>query len=96
MAPADLRLAAGQRDIDLADLVHREALADRLDPAEALQQCPQRRRPDAEDLDVDVLRRQAEQPISHPSADDERAAASLADSLGHRPRAVEPGFGGRH
>ena len=80
VAAARLRFAAGQRHVDVADLVDLKALADRLDAAERFEQrraadrrggrtprgrCPSTSRP--------------QQPIAHPAADDERAAAGVAD-----------------
>ena len=75
MAAAGLRVAARQRHVDAADLVDREALADRVDRTEPRQQVAQRIGGDAEHLQVDVLRRPAEQPIADPAADDQGAAA---------------------
>ena len=78
VAAAGLRLAARQRHVDVADLVDLKALADRLDAAERLEQRAQPIAGNAEDLDVDVLRLAAEQPVADPAADDQRAAAGVA------------------
>ena len=75
MAAADFRLAARQRDVDLFDLVDSEALADGVDRPDRREQLPQPLRFDAVDLDVDVLARPRQQAITHPAADDQRAAA---------------------
>ena len=89
VAAARLRIAAGQRHVDVADLVDLKALADRFDAAERLEQGAKPIGREAEDLDVDVLRVAAEQPIAHPAADDQRAAAGLRDRPGD-PRARAP------
>ena len=52
-----LRLAARQRDVDVAELVDLEALADGLDAAERFEQRAEAIGGEAEDLDVDVLGR---------------------------------------
>ena len=83
VAAADLRLAPRQRHVDAADLVDGEALADGVDAAEALEQAAQRRRPRGRTPRGRCpSSREPEQPVAHPAADDERAAARLAD----RPR----------
>ena len=75
----DLRLAPRQRHVDVADLVDREALADRVDRADRARagrsrsgpcRTPRCRRPSSS----------AEQPIADPAADDERAAARVRDA----------------
>ena len=91
VAAADLRLAAGQRDVDVARLVDREALADGLDRAEPLEQGAKRRGRHAEHLEVDVLGRVAEQAVAHPPADDQRAPAFLADGARDRPGTFDGG-----
>ena len=82
VAAADLRLAAGQRHVHAGDLVDGERLADGIDAADGPEQAAQPVRLDPVDLDVDVRRRDPEQPVAHPAAGDERAAARVA----HRPR----------
>jgi hypothetical protein len=81
MSAPHLGLAAGQRHIDLGDLVHREALADGVDGAEPLEERTQHAGRDAVDLDIDVLRGPAHQAIANPAADDERAPAGIANGL---------------
>ena len=86
MPAAGLRLAPRQRHVEAGHLVDGEALADGVDAAEA---------PagssfsaigvDAEDLDVDVLRGVTHQPIAHPAADDQRAAAGVAHARARSP-----------
>ncbi len=82
MSAAGLRLAPGQRHVDGADLVDRKALAHRLDPPEPREQRRQVRRRDAEDLEVEVLGVEPEQPVAHEPAHDPGPAAGL----GHRRR----------
>ena len=84
-----LRLASRQRDIDVARLVDLEAFADGLDAAQGLEDAVQAIGRHAEDLDVDVFAVASHQPIAHPAAHDERAAARLADRLGDLLRAIE-------
>ena len=87
VAAAGLGIAPRQRDVDVADLVDLKALADGFDAAEGLEQRAQPLAGDAEDLEVDValLRlRQPEQPVAHPAADNQRAAASLTHGFGNR------------
>ena len=55
VSAAGLRFAARQRHVDVAELVDRKRLADRLDAAQRLQQREQRVLRDAEDLDVEIL-----------------------------------------
>ncbi len=77
-----LRFAARQCDVDAADLVDRERLADDLDAAQLPEQRPQLGFRNAEDLDVEVLGRQAEQPVADEASDEQRASAALL----HEPR----------
>ena len=82
MAASGLRIAAWERDVNSAELVDLKALADRFDPAESFEECLQGIRLDPVDLEVDVRRLAAHEPITHPAADDERAAAGVTDSGG--------------
>ena len=83
VAAAGLRFAARQRHVDVADLVDLKALADGFDAAEAFEQRAHAVGRQAEHLEVDVRRASpAHQPVAHPAADDQRAAAGLADRLG--------------
>ena len=85
VAASRLRIAPRQRHVDVADLVDLKAFADRFDAAERLEQRAQTIAGEAEDLEVDVARLgQAEQPIADPAADDQRAAAGVADGGGDR------------
>ena len=87
MPAAGLRLAARQRHVEARDLVDGEALADGVHAAERREQLLQPRRVDAEDLEVDVLRRPSQQAVAHPAADDQRAPAGVADACARsRPR----------
>jgi hypothetical protein len=95
VAAAALRLAAGQRDVNRPDLVDGKALADRLDTTEGGQQPRQFALLDAEHLDVDVLRHDAEQPVADPAADDYCASAACARRFREGARQVE-GVGGIH
>ncbi len=89
MPASGLRLAPRQRDVQTCHLVDGEALADGVDAAERFQDLLQTCGVDAKDLEVDVLRRMAHQPVAHPAADDERAAAGRADGARDRDRDVE-------
>src|SRR5690606_24525610 len=71
-----LRLAARQRHVEPGHLEDGEALADGVDPAETLDDGSQRVDVETEDLDVDVFRLAAHELVAHPTATDERAAAS--------------------
>ena len=84
MTSAGLRLAPRQRDVDLAELVHLEALADVLDAAEAFEQLPETRSVEPVHLEVDVLRLAPHQPIAHPAADNQRPPAGRTDRRGNR------------
>ncbi len=86
VAAAGLRFAARQRHVDVAELVDRKRLAGRHDLAERLQQRQQRILRDAEDLDVEILRRPVQQAIADESADAQRAAARVAHGGGNAPR----------
>jgi hypothetical protein len=82
MATPALRFTAGERHVDVAALEDLEALADRLDATEPLEEHAQIVGCDAEDLDVDILRVAAEESIAHPSAHHQRAPASVSDGSG--------------
>ena len=83
LVPApDLRLAAGERHVHAADLVDREALADRVDAAERLEQRAQGAGGHAVDLEVEVLRRASEERVAHPAAHDQGASALVAHPPG--------------
>jgi hypothetical protein len=90
-----LRLAAGERDVDVSDdvrgnhLVDGKALAHRLDAAERSQQGWKALLRDAEDLEVDVLGWVAAEAIADPSADDQRASAGVAGGDGDATRGVQ-------
>src|SRR5262249_1722187 len=71
-----------ERHVDVADLVDGEALADGVDRSERFEDLPQPVRRDAEDLDVEILRRPPHQAIAHPAADDERPPARVPDRPG--------------
>ena len=96
VAASGLRLAAGQRDVDRADLVDGEALADGLNAAETRQQRDQRVRREAEDLEVQILRREPQQPIADEAADDQRVTAGRARCRGDVVRELEWRTRGRH
>ena len=87
---AGFRFAPRQRDVDVARLVDLEAFADGFDAAEALRGAGAGDRPARRRLrcrcPCDVA---AHQPIAHPAADDERAAAGVAHGLGDALRAIE-------
>jgi len=84
-----LGLTPRQRDVDPGNLVDGKALPNGADVAEGREQLGKPILRDAEDLEVDVLRRVAAQPIAHPAADDERAAALVADGRRNRARALD-------
>src|SRR6185503_15390442 len=95
MAATGLRITPRQRDVETADLVDLKAFANRFDAPEPLEHAAQTIGRQAEDLEVDVVRFDscsiaqgngiaAKQPIAHPAADDERAAARVADRAGDR------------
>ena len=75
VALSGLRLAPRQRDVDVADLVDREALANRIHPAEAFQHGAQPVRRQPEDLEIQILRRLPQQVVADPAADHQRPAA---------------------
>ena len=82
VAAPGLRLAAGQRHIHAGHLVDRETLADRVHASEGFDQRAQPVRGDAEHFEINVFRvslLQAEQPVTHPAADDQRAASRGAN-----------------
>jgi hypothetical protein len=88
MTAAPLRLSPWKRDIDLTraprgrhDLVNGKTLTNGFDTTDRCEQRGQLFLGDSEYLDVDVLRWASTQPVSHPSADDQRAAASRRGSL---------------
>ncbi len=83
---ADLRLAARQRHIDARHLVDGERLADGIDAAGGFEQAAQAARLDAVHLEVDVGGGEPEEPVAHPSAGDQRAAARGAHRLRDRQR----------
>ena len=89
MSAARLRLAPGQRDVDGADLVHGKALAHRFDPPEAREQSRQIRGGDAEDLQIEILGVEAEQPVAHEPAHDPGAATGLGHRRRNRARRFE-------
>ena len=74
-----LRVSPRQRHVDVAELEHLKALADRLDAAKCLEHAPKPFARHAEHLDVDVRRLVSEQAVADPAADDKRAAAGVAD-----------------
>jgi hypothetical protein len=63
--------------------------ADRLDAAETRKQSHQRIRREAEDLEVQILRRQSQQPIATEAAHDERMTAGRARRCGDVVRELE-------
>src|SRR6185503_3933630 len=96
MTAASLRLPPRKRDVNLAGvpagrhhLVDRKALPDGLDTTDRRQQRGQLLLGDSEYLDVDVLRWASAQPVSHPSADHQRAAASRGGGRCNAVRRVE-------
>src|SRR5262245_41025978 len=96
MTAASLRVSARKRDVDLTsdpagrhDLVDGKTLTDRFNTSDGCEQRGQLLLVDFKYLDVDVLRRAPTQPISHPSADDQRAAAGRGGGLCDAARRVE-------
>ena len=81
MSRPDLGIAPWDRDVDAADLVDLETLANRIDVAKPLQRRTQVGRLQAEHLDVDVFGRDAQQPVTYPSADEQRSSAALTHGL---------------
>src|SRR5205085_11451119 len=74
-------------------LVHPEAPADLVHAAAPLQDRFQRRRVETVDLEIEVLRRIAEQQVAHPTADEPGPAAGIAEGLrqpDHVPRNLWP------
>jgi hypothetical protein len=89
MSASRFRVAPRQRHVDAGDLVDLKAFTHRFHSPERFEDRSQSFRGDAEDFDVDVRRFVAEQPIAHPAADDQRAAAGVADRDGDVARAIE-------
>ena len=83
---AGFRLAAGQGDVDRAELEHREGAAHRLDAADGGEQSRQRVLGHTEDFEVEVLGMAPEQAIADVAADDQRPAATRPGGLGDRCR----------
>ena len=77
MPAARLRLAPGQRHVHAADFEDGEALAHRLDLAEAREHRWQIGRRDAEDFQIEILGIEPEQQVAHEPAHDPGAAAGL-------------------
>ena len=82
---ADPRFGARQGDVDVLDLVDREALADGVHRADLVEQSLHALRRQAEDFDVDVLVGPTEQLVPHPAADDERATAGCPYTFSDQP-----------
>ena len=83
VAAAGLRFGARQGDVERTELEDREAGPDAVDRPQCRKHCPQSVRGEAEDFDVDVLRRDFQQVVAHPAADDERPAPRVAHRMGH-------------
>ncbi len=83
MSASGFRFAARQRNVDVAGFVDLKALADGFDAAQSLEQRAHAVGGQAEHLEIDVSRRlPTHQPVADPAADDQRAAAALANRLG--------------
>ena len=89
MAATRFRLAAGQRHIDVAGFINLKTATDGFDAPPRFEDLPQPLGGEAVHFDVDVLRLAAHQTVAHPAADDERAAARVADLYRDRVRALE-------
>ncbi len=86
MPAAGLGLAAGQGHVDRAELVDGEGLPHGLDAAERGQQPLQVVLRNAEHLEVEILRRAAQQAIADEAANGQRASAMRAHGFGNPPR----------
>ena len=77
-----------QRDVDIAGLVDLKAFADGLHAAKGFEEAPESIGRNAEDLDVDIFGNivgvfsECHDPIAHPAAHNQRAAAGFAHRLG--------------
>ena len=80
MAASDLRFAPRHRHVEVRDLVDGEAFADGVDRAERGEHVLEPIRGEAVDLEIDILRVASEQPVADPAADDQGAAACVADA----------------
>ena len=96
VAAAALRLAAGQSDVDGAQLEDRKGLPDRLDPPERAEDERQLVLRHAEDLEIQVLRGAAQQAIPHESADGQGATALSPDVFGDPGGVLDEIERGRH
>ena len=83
VAAARLRFGAGEGDVERTELEDREAGADAVDRTESRQHRLQLVRGQAVDFDVDVLRRDAQQLVADPAADQQRPPAGDAHRAGH-------------
>ena len=85
VAAPGLRVAPRQRHVDVAELVHLEALPDRFDAPERLEQRAQAVAGHPEHLEIDVALLglgQAHQAVAYPAADNQRAAAGFSGRIG--------------
>ena len=90
MAVADLRIPPREGYIDAAYLIDLKAFADLFDAPEGVEERAESISRQSEHFDVDVLRFAAEQAVAGPAADDERAAAGVADGRRDGLRVGEP------
>ncbi len=86
VARADFALAARQREVELlaggrAQLQHTEGAPDRVDPAERRQRHGQPLDIQVIDLDIEILRRVAQQDVAHRTADEQRQPAGGLDRV---------------
>ncbi len=102
MARSGFGFPAGERDVNRVlaktavgpwrslrnrdDLEHREALADRLDLSEALEEWPQSIDGDPEHFEIEIFRREPQQFVADGSTDEQRPAPRLQYRLGDRAR----------
>jgi Alkylmercury lyase len=89
VAAADLRFPPRQRHVDVPELVDRERLSDRLDPAELFEQTTERLLRDAEHLDIEILRSAPQESIADEPADGQGAAGVRADQSCDRQRLID-------
>jgi hypothetical protein len=89
VAASDLGLASRQRHVEALHLEHGEALAHRVDGAEAGQQRLDVVWRQAEHLEVEVLGGLAQQPVADEAADDERPAAARVHIVGNGAGEIE-------
>src|SRR5689334_20314091 len=91
MSPAGARLASGEGDVDVGDLVDGKTLADGVDRAEGGEERFQAIGGKPVDLEVKILARPSHQLIANPPTNDHGSSALVLHSMGDRRREIETG-----